>query len=161
MKERFNHTLADIHSYYISANQTNWDALLPYLTFAYNTYVQSTTGYSPFRLLLGHKALSTFDTLFPYATISENLTLPDVTCHSEECRQLARFRTFDAQASAKLRYDDKHRDLAPSEGGLVWLWVPVRKPGLREKFLCQCFRLYRVLRPLTQVTYLVEPVDPP
>lgn len=139
LTDRFNHTLADMLSFCISADHTNWDALLPYFTFAYNTAVQFPTGYGPFCLLFGNEALSIFGTLFPYAPISENLTLADATCRSEECRQLARFRTFDAQAAAKLRYDDQHRDVAYSEGDLVWIWVPVRKPGLCEKLLCLYF----------------------
>lgn len=161
LTERFNHTLADMLSFYISAEHTNWDTLLPYLTFAYNTAVQSTTGYSPFRLMFGQEALSTLDTLFPYAPPSDNLTLAGATCRSEECRQLARLRTFDAQASSKLRYDEHHRQVTYSEGDMVWLWVPVRKPGLSEKLLCQYLGPYRVLRPLSPVTYLVEPVDLP
>uniref|UniRef100_A0A6G5ABS6 Putative tick transposon n=1 Tax=Rhipicephalus microplus TaxID=6941 RepID=A0A6G5ABS6_RHIMP len=33
---------------YIHPNHTNWDAILPFVTFAYNTAAQRTTGFSPF-----------------------------------------------------------------------------------------------------------------
>lgn len=114
---------------------TPWDLLL-YLTFAYNTAAQSTTGNTPFCLLYGKEAISTIDTIFPYAA-SDNTTHADATCRSEECRQIACFRTFDSRASAKLRYEERHRQVQYKEGDLVWLWVPLRKPGLSRKLFSQ------------------------
>ncbi|GFW58333.1 transposon Ty3-I Gag-Pol polyprotein [Trichonephila clavipes] len=34
---RFNKTLADMLSMYVDAEQKNWDEILPFVTFAYNT----------------------------------------------------------------------------------------------------------------------------
>lgn len=112
-------------------------------------------------LLYGREPISNIDTIFPYVPIFENLTLADATCRSEECRQIARSRTIDTQAAAKLRYDEQHRHVAYSDGDLVWLWVPIRKPGLAEKHICQYVGPYSVLRRISHVTYRVEPVTPP
>lgn len=137
-------------SLYVSSERKNWDAVLPYLTSAYNTAMQSTTKYSQFRLLYGREPMSTLGTIFPYSGVSDNITLADAPCRFEECRQIARTRTADTQAAAKLRYDEQPRHVEYSDGALVWLWIPIRKPGLAEKRLCQCVGPYRV-----------EPVTPP
>ncbi|GFV86131.1 transposon Tf2-9 polyprotein [Trichonephila clavipes] len=43
LTERFNKTLADMLSMYVDVEQKNWDAILPFVTFAYNTAKQETT----------------------------------------------------------------------------------------------------------------------
>lgn len=161
LTERFNHTLSDMLAFYVSADHDNWDSVLPYVTYAYNTAVQSTTQFSPFRLLYNREPLHTVDTLFPFPPATTNVTLEEATSRAEECRQLARCRTFDHQAASKSRYDSHHRHVAYNQGDLVWLWVPQRKPGLCEKLICNYSGPYRVLNKLSDVTYLLEPLQPP
>ncbi|GFV03078.1 transposon Tf2-9 polyprotein [Trichonephila clavipes] len=48
LTERFNKTLADMLSMYVDVEQKNWDEILPFVTFAYNTAKQETTGFTPF-----------------------------------------------------------------------------------------------------------------
>ncbi|GFS97021.1 transposon Ty3-I Gag-Pol polyprotein [Trichonephila clavipes] len=45
LTERFNKTLADMLSMYVDVEQKNWDEILPFVTFAYNTAEQETTGF--------------------------------------------------------------------------------------------------------------------
>ncbi|GFV91076.1 retrovirus-related Pol polyprotein from transposon 412 [Trichonephila clavipes] len=56
LTERFNKTLADMLSMYVDVEQKNWDEILPFVTFAYNTAKQETTGFTPFYLLHGREA---------------------------------------------------------------------------------------------------------
>lgn len=147
-------------SFYVTPEHNNWDTLLPYLTFAYNTAVQSTTQYSPFILLYGYDSVCTVDTSFSYASHFDNETLAEATCRAEECRQIARCPTYDAQASANLRYDEQHHHVDCDVGHLVLLWVPIRKPGLSEKLICQYVGSYLIVRRLAPVTYVVSPVHP-
>ncbi|GFT58235.1 transposon Ty3-I Gag-Pol polyprotein [Trichonephila clavipes] len=53
-----NKTLADMLSMYVDVEQKNWDEILPFVTFAYNTAKQ-TTGFTPFYLLHGREAETT------------------------------------------------------------------------------------------------------
>lgn len=133
---------------------------MPYLMFAYNTAVQATRKFSFFRLLYGLDPGSTIDTIFPYTSLPHNFPLADATCGSEEYRKISRCRTAESQAAAKLRYDEQHHHVEHQDGDLVRLWVPVHKTGLCEKPLCQYLGPYRVLRRLSPLTYLVEPVEP-
>lgn len=45
LTERFHRTLSDMISVYINPDHRNWAAILPFVTYAYNTAVQSTTGF--------------------------------------------------------------------------------------------------------------------
>ncbi|GFU22926.1 retrovirus-related Pol polyprotein from transposon 17.6 [Trichonephila clavipes] len=66
LTERFNKTLADMLSMYVDVEQKNWDEILPFVTFAYNTAKQETTGFTPFYLLHGREAETTLDTMLPF-----------------------------------------------------------------------------------------------
>lgn len=48
LTERFNRTLGDMLAMYVASDHSDWDVLLPFVTYAYNTATQSTTGFSPF-----------------------------------------------------------------------------------------------------------------
>ena len=55
--ERLNHTQADMLSMYVNTNHNNWDQILPFVTFAYNTSREESTDYTPFYLMYGREAL--------------------------------------------------------------------------------------------------------
>lgn len=64
---RFHRTLADILSMYITFDRKNWHTVLPFVTFAYNTAVQTTTGFISLQLVYGREPTCFVDTIFPYA----------------------------------------------------------------------------------------------
>ena len=53
LTERFNKTLVGILSMYVSAHQKDWDELLPFASYAYNTSTHPSTNESPFFLMFG------------------------------------------------------------------------------------------------------------
>ena len=59
--ERLNHTFADMMSMYVSSDHKDWDETLKFVTFAYNTSRQETTGRTPFFLMHGREALLPID----------------------------------------------------------------------------------------------------
>jgi hypothetical protein len=60
--ERFNRTLNSMSSHFINEEQDNWDQFIPLLSFAYNATNNSTTGFSPFYLMLGRPPMSLAET---------------------------------------------------------------------------------------------------
>ena len=53
MVERFNRTCLMMLSMFVNDRRDNWNELLPFVMHAYRTSVHESTGYSPFRLMMG------------------------------------------------------------------------------------------------------------
>lgn len=147
---------------YIRPDHTNWDTILPFVTFAYNTAVQKTTGYSPFFLVFGRQPSFLLDTAFFSAPVSELSPFPEqFVSRLNHCRRLARLHTEACQQDRKLRYDATHRAVQYRPGDKVLLWTPIRKPGLCEKFLHRFTGPYTVLEETSPVNYRVAPTSAP
>ncbi|GFX32655.1 transposon Tf2-9 polyprotein [Trichonephila clavipes] len=150
LTERFNKTLADMLSMYVDVEQKNWDEILPFVTFAYNTAKQETTGFTPFYLLHGREAETTLDTMLPFCPNDfDDNNITKIAARAEESRQLARVHTLRAQDKDRRRYDSKHQMVSYAPGDLVWVYTPVRKVGLSEKLLegisdrIRCYAVYQ------------------
>ncbi|UYV71173.1 hypothetical protein LAZ67_8002033, partial [Cordylochernes scorpioides] len=159
LTERLNKTLTDMISMYVDVDQINWDSILPYVTFAYNTARQETSGYSPFFLVHGREVETPLDSILPYhpAGTAEDYVGHLVT-NAEDARMLACLNILQAQSKDKERYDKKHQEVTYKEGDLVWVFTPVRTVGLSEKLLKRYFGPYRVIRKISSVNYQVEGV---
>ena len=51
--ERSHRVLAEYLRHYVSGDQTDWDAWVPFATYVYNATQHSATGYTPFELMFG------------------------------------------------------------------------------------------------------------
>ncbi|GFX35683.1 hypothetical protein TNCV_744761 [Trichonephila clavipes] len=161
LTERFNKTLADMLSMYVDVEQKNWDEILPFVTFAYNTAKQETTGFTPFYLLHGREAETTLDTMLPFCPNDfDDNNITKIVARAKESRQLARVHTLRAQDKGRRRYDSKHQMVSYAPGDLVWIYTPVRKSRSLRKLLRRYFGPYQVLRRLSAVTYAVQDFDP-
>lgn len=76
-----------ILSMYISFDHRDWDVVLPYVTFAYNSSRHDTTGYSLFYVPFGREQSLMTDSLLP---LQDELTLmnyvPETICRAEGVR---------------------------------------------------------------------------
>lgn len=112
LTERFHRTLSDMISAYINPDHKNWDVILPFVTYAYNTAVQSTTGFSPFFLVYGRHPPSVLDASFFSCPVSTTGNAPDQFVSGlAYCRNLARLNTESCQDDRKSRYDAARRDV--------------------------------------------------
>lgn len=160
LTERLNRTLTDMLAMYVSDDHRDWDAALPYITFAYNSSRHDTAGFSPFYLLYGRDPVLPFDTLLPSDTqFSATDYARDAITLAAHARELARHRLTASQASQKRRYDHRHRETHFTPGSLVLLWTPSRRVGLAEKLLSRYSGPYKILRQLSDVTYEIAPAD--
>ena len=134
-----------------------WDHYLPWLTFVYNTNVQKSTKYSPFRLLYNREAK------FP---IDVALGLPRENKFGEnyekcltETLEFVRLHIKDAHNENKSKYDSKHRDEEFEVGDLVVLCTPLREVGVSTRFLPQAdgpFRIFKKYSPLVYKLQLIR-----
>lgn len=158
LTERFHRTLSDMLSMYIRPDHTNWDTILPFVTFAYNTAVQRTTGYSPYFLVYGRDPSFILDTTFLSAPVSPSSPSSEqFLSRVNHCRRVARLQAEASQHDRKDRYDASHRTVRFYPGDEVLLWTPSRRPGLCETFLHRFTGPYTVLEETSPVNYRVTP----
>ncbi|XP_077531301.1 uncharacterized protein LOC144143418 [Haemaphysalis longicornis] len=146
---------------YIRPDHTNWDAILPFVTFAYNTAVQKTTGYSLFLLVYGRDPSFMLDASVLSASVYSSSPLHEFISRLNYCRRLASLNTAASQRDRKDRYDASHRTVLFRPGDEVLLWTPTRKPGLCEKFLHPFTGPYTILEETSPVNYHVTPCSAP
>ncbi|UYV84270.1 hypothetical protein LAZ67_X001713, partial [Cordylochernes scorpioides] len=160
LTERLNKTLGDMLSMYVDAEQRDWDSVLPYVIFAYNTAQQGSTRFSPFFLVHGREAETLLDVLLPYEDETSDHDFGDqMVTKAEEARQLARIHILRAQENNKYHYDQVHRSVEYRVGDLVWVFTPVRKTGLSEKLLKKYFGPYKITRKVSEVNYEVAALE--
>ena len=160
--EKFNRTLTDMLSMYINVSHTNWDDLLPFVTFAYNSAVQSSTGFTPFRLLYGRDPPMPLDTLLAsFGVVPSSLRLPLTSTTLFDARTQAKAALERSQRRQASAYNASHSPISFYPGDLVLLRFPLRRTGLASKLLQKYCGPFQVLRQVTPVNYEVSslPVD--
>src|SRR5690606_33469022 len=151
--ERFNHTLTDMIACYVNPSHTDWDRLLPFLTYAYNISPQASHGFSPYRLVYGRDPVSTVDRLFPVLPVSDSSVFSSSTFSvAQSARRLARSLLLRTHEYLKCYYDSSRRDVSFSVGDQVWLHIPTRRTGLATKLLPKFYGPFTILRCLGPVT---------
>ena len=159
LTERFNGTIGNMLATAIESTRAEWDSLVPYLVFAYNTTPQASTRESPFFLTFGREAYLPSDvTLGLQLNADEAFTdagaykahLIDMLSTS---RRAAVAHSDVAHERQREEYNRRHRDVRYNVGDLVWLYVPAVEPGRATKFALNWRGPYRVTRVASPVTY--------
>lgn len=154
--ERTNRTLTTMLAMYVDSRHKNWDDVLPFITYAYNTSRHEITGYSPFFLLYARPPRSSLDSILPFSLDTEP-SIANTLCRAEEARRIARIRTLASQHRSKQRYDRRRKDVSYLPGDVVWLWTPLRKRGLSEKLLSHYTGPFIVVARLNDLNYVISP----
>ena len=96
MVERFNRTCLMMLSMFVNDRRDNWSELLPFVMHAYRTTVHESTGYSPFRLMMGEECSFPQDFLLTNFALIGNMTWSHIRLRLG-CRMLWRshMTTFD------------------------------------------------------------------
>jgi hypothetical protein len=144
-------------SMYINSTHTNWDEILPYVTFAYNSSRQESTGRTPFYLTYGREARLPVDVAIgARPSIGSNDPLL-VARNLETAREEVRTRLEQIQERQKELYDAKHREaLEFIPGQEVLVYKPFRKVGRSEKLLHRWIGPYVVVRRASALNYEVK-----
>ena len=161
--ERLNHTLADMMSMYVNSDHKNWDSILPYITFAYNTSRQESTGKTPFFLLYGREATLPQD--LEFSAKSNPLQIKGVSDQPEaittkllEARKIVHQKLHQIHLRQKARYDEQRREAQYAENDLVLVYKPFRKIGKSEKLLHRWLGPYKIIRRTSDLNYEVQKV---
>jgi hypothetical protein len=135
--ERFNSTLCDMLSMYVSSDQKDWDAALPLVTLAYNTSVHSSTNDTPFFLLFGKDATLPTDVtldLPPKAMTPAGAEYrAQLLSNLAEARKAADENLRKARGRQADAYNSHRREATYGLGDLVWVFTPKPRKGLSPK----------------------------
>lgn len=160
--ERFNRTLLAMLSLFVEANQSNWDALLPYVMMAYRSSVHASTGFSPYKVLFGREMVLPVDIMLDmtvaeaFSSVTEYVTRLVETLSSvvEAVKQ----HQAKAAGRQKANFDLRANFQYYSDGEFVWVSDKARKRGLCPKLQRRFKGPYRVIERVTEVLYRVVPV---
>ena len=134
--ERFNRTLLNMLATTTKDHPADWENHIRKVCMAYNTSVQSTTGYTPFYLMFGRQARIPADVMYgtdrpPDFTPAEYTA--ELRANLEEAFQVVRVNTGASQQWQKALYDDKVHGKPFAVGDRVWRHSPVVPRGKSRK----------------------------
>ena len=113
--ERVNQTIKTMIKQYINTSQKTWDVYLSETTFAYNTAIHDSTGYSPAYLNFGREMIVP-GSLNQESQRRSRSTLNDRIKRIHEALELAKIETAKAFQRQRKHYNLRRRDWQPSIG---------------------------------------------
>jgi hypothetical protein len=120
-----NRTLSQLLRAIIQKNLKSWEECLPFVEFAYNRTVHSTTGFSPFKIVYGFNSLTPIDLI--RLTFEEKVSL-DGEKKTKMVRQLHEVVRLQIEKKNRLYASkaNKGRKLVVFQPG-DWVWLHMRK----------------------------------
>ena len=152
--ERFNSTLCQSLSMYVSKNQKDWDEFIPLILFAHRTSVLDGIGDSPFYVLYGREPRLPIDVKY-LPPAADDLSTSVLDCRKrvvekvELPQNLARENLQRAQQKMKDYYDQKTKDPVFEVGQRVWVYTPKTRKGLCKKLMYNWLGPYRIVEKLS------------
>ena len=133
--ERFNRTLLNMLATSTKDHPFDWEMQLPKVCMAYNTSVQSSTGYSPFFLMFGRKAKLPIDLMYGFqqAQTTTNEYVAELQRTISTAYQHVREKVKGQHEKQKEYYNRKIHGKPYSDGDLVWLYSPAVAKGRSKK----------------------------
>ncbi len=134
--ERFNKTVVMILSMYVSAHQKDWDELVSYAAYAYNTSIHPSTNETPFFLMYGRDP-NILDQLVREEYIEKSKSIEEyksdlLSKMAITYNEVKYFNNLAAQKRIR-RAEKTQIDSTFKVGDLVWLYNPVVKQGQSRK----------------------------
>ena len=160
IQERFNRTIEDMLSKYISKDQRNWDKYLPLLLLAYRSSVHESTQQTPYMMMFGRHALLPIDLTCPRSSaekdMSESEYVQTLQGRLEVVYNSARSEMANASDRQKKTYDHRVNVVPYSEGDLVWLHDPTKTKGRCPKLQPRWVGPYKLRRKISDLVVEIE-----
>ena len=161
--ERFNGTLAEALSMYVSTHQKDWDQHLHLVLFAYRVSPNATTQESPFYLLYGREPRLPIDVslLIPPSSMSSSVAelRSRIVENLENAQRIIQSNTQLAQQRMKTQYDKTSCPVPYDIGSKVWVFTPKTRKGLSKKLSHNYHGPYRIVARLSPVHFKLRTLD--
>ncbi|MCG7879153.1 MAG: RNase H-like domain-containing protein [Candidatus Thiodiazotropha endolucinida] len=160
IQERFNRTIEDMLSKYVSANQRDWDEYLPMLLLAYRSSIHESTKQTPYTMFFGRHAILPVDLVCcPPSSENRKESHEYVLELQERLRKvhsLARTEMIKASDRQKKTYDHRVRTIPYNEGDLVWLRLCTRSKRICPKLQPRWEGPYTITRKISDLVVEIE-----
>eukprot|EP00731_Ephydatia_muelleri_P000583 Em0001g583a len=157
--ERFNRTLISMLATATADHSLDWEECLPKVCFAYNTSVQTSTGYTPLYLMFGRQAKLPVDLMYGMDN-TPDVELPEYVGNLKRTLQkayeVAREHIGEKQQFQKELYNQIVHGLPFCVGDLVWLYSPAVTKGRSKKLHLPWDGPYRVIKRLSDANYCIQ-----
>ena len=161
--ERFNGTLAEGLSMYVSTHQKDWDQHLPMILFAYWVSPNATTRESPFYLLYGHEPCLPIDVLLlmPSANLSAYMSVhrARIVQNLEDAQRIIQSNTQLVQQRMKEQYDKTAGPVPFEIGKKVWVYTPKLRKGLSKNLSHNYHEPHRIVSKMSPVHFHLCTLD--
>ena len=149
--ERFNRTMNDMLSQYVSSKEKDWDTWLPSVLFAYRSAVHASTGKSPFEMIYGRRPRLPIASQVPSFDAAPVVTRPGryvsiVKSTIDDLHSQAQVNLRRAHAKQKQQHDADANAGPLRVGDRVLLFTPQLQKGRSRKFHRPWTGPFRVLR---------------
>jgi len=153
--ERFNATMDGKIAALSNERRTNWDEMLQFVTFNYNTSIHATTKQTPFEMMHGRQATLPFDqqeALISFTQDSEHGQ--KIKNYLAKLTEEARKNILKSQQQYKTRYDLHRQELILKINDLVL----VKTRNMRNKFDIRYEGPFKIIKQLGSKTFIVQHV---
>ncbi|EFO93101.1 hypothetical protein CRE_10000 [Caenorhabditis remanei] len=170
--ERTFRTFHQLTSKYVNKDHTDWDTILPALTFCYNTTIHDSTGETPFFLINGRDPIFSIDNIIdpsPGALTDANTDEIDnfrkeLVLNIREAWSHAKEQADKSRSQFTKAYDQKARPSDIEVGDRVLFKNYKSKKGLSKKLVLPWRGQYRVVqveRPEALIQDICNPAKAP
>jgi len=159
MVERYNRTLCQMLAAYVDNKPENWDQYLSLTSMAYRASEHTSSGFTPNKLMLGREVILPTDLLVGKTPDEAPKNLPRFVANYRnamwEANEEARKQLGTAIRHQKVTYDLKVHGQSFNDGDMVWLHQTLRKKGKSPKLQVKWTGPWRIVKKITDVTYLI------
>ncbi|CAF3703503.1 unnamed protein product, partial [Adineta steineri] len=153
--ERFNATMDGKIAALCNERRTNWDEILQYVTFNYNTSIHATTKQIPFEMMHGRQVILPFDQQNEIISLTQDPEHSQkIIDYLEKLTEEARKNILKCQQQYKTRYDLNRQELTIKINDLVL----VKTKNQRNKFDIRYEGPFRIIKQLGVKTFIVQHV---
>ena len=153
--ERFNATMDGKIAALCNERRTNWDEMLQFVTFNYNTSKHATTKQTPFEMMHGRQAILPFDQQEALISFTQDYEHGQkIKNYLQKLTEEARKNILKSQQQYKTRYDLNRKELILKINDLVL----VKTRNLRNKFEVRYEGPFKIIKQLASKTFIVQHV---
>ena len=158
--ERYNAVLKTMLSAYVDEYHSNWDVLLPIVTFAYNTARQDSTKFSPFELIYGRKPALPLDIALlqsESAELDKDELLDTIRRNWTKIREYARLASQETKKQMKTAFDQNANPISYAVNDYVLLRDETTSTGLAKKLTAKWVGPYVITKKINDAVYEIMP----